>query len=180
MKKHHLIAILGVMFIMVGLVVLMIPVVAQEDVSASVPPPPEVLTDFYDLWVTSPHADVTAEAFNHWNEDDPQEVPASCAQCHSTAGYIDYVGADGTDAGVVDSAHEIGSTVTCDACHNQSTITLTSVTFPSGIEITNLGDDSRCMVCHQGRASGMSIRTAQEEAGILDFIHMIDEKQCVE
>ena len=169
MKKHHLIAMLGVMFIMVGLVVLMIPVVAQEDVGASVPPPPEVLTDFYDLWVTSPHADVSAEAFNHWNEEDPQEVPASCAQCHSTDGYIDYVGADGTDAGVVDSAHEIGSTVTCNACHNQSTINLTSVTFPSGIEITNLGDDSRCMVCHQGRASGSSIRTAQEEAGIEDM-----------
>jgi hypothetical protein len=169
MKKHHLIAILGVMFIMVGLVVLMIPVVAQEDVGASVPPPPEVLTDFYDMWVTSPHADVTAEAFNHWNEDDPAEVPASCAKCHSTSGYIDYVGADGTDAGVVDSAHEIGSTVTCDACHNQVTISLTSVTFPSGVEISNLGDASRCMVCHQGRESGLSIRAKQEELGVTDL-----------
>jgi hypothetical protein len=175
MKRHHLIAMLGVMFILVGLVVLMIPVVAQEDVGASVPPPPEVLADFYDLWVTSPHADVEADAFNHWNEDDPQEVPESCAKCHSTGGYIDYLGADGTDAGVVDAAHEIGTTVTCDACHNSATSSLTSVSFPSGVEISNLGDASRCMVCHQGRSSGMSIRTAQEEAGVLEDMNVVSE-----
>lgn len=169
MRKHHVFAMLGMMFIIVGMVVLMTPVVAQDEVGASVPASPEVLTDFYDLWVASPHADVEAEAFNHWNEEDPQEVPASCAQCHSTDGYIDYVGADGTDAGVVDAAHAVGSVVTCDACHNQATINMTSVTFPSGVEITDLGSDSRCMVCHQGRASSVNVKNDIEAAGVEDM-----------
>lgn len=170
MKKHHIIAIMGLMFIMVGLVVLMTPTVtAQDEITATVPAPPEVLTGFYDLWVESPHADVTAEAFNHWNEEDPQEVPVACAKCHSTSGYIDYVGADGTEAGVVDAAHEIGSTVTCDTCHNEATISLTSVTFPSGVEITDLGDASRCMICHQGRASSSDIDAALADAGVEDM-----------
>lgn len=169
MRKHHLIAMLGVMFIIVGMVVLMTPVVAQDDVGASVPPPPEILTDFYDIWVESPHADVTAEAFNHWNEDDPQEVPARCAQCHSPDGYLDYLGEDGSDFGVVDSGHPIGSVVTCNACHNSSTISLTSVTFPSGVEITDLGDDSRCMICHQGRASSVTVMNDLEASGVEDM-----------
>lgn len=169
MKRHYFIAVLGVMFVVVGLAVLMFPVAAQDDVSASVPPQPEILVDFYDAWVESPHADVSAEAFNHWNEDDPQEVPASCAQCHSTPGYLDFLGEDGSDSGAVDSAHEIGSTVTCDACHNATTSSLTSVTFPSGVELTDLNDSSRCMICHQGRASSVTVATALEEAGVEDM-----------
>jgi hypothetical protein len=175
MKRHHLIGLIGVMFIMVALVVLMIPVAAQDEVGASVPPPPEVLKDFYDLWVTSPHADVTAEAFNHWNEDDPKEVPDSCGRCHSTPGYRDYLGADGTEYGVVDSAHETGTTITCDACHNSVTSSLTSVTFPSGVELTDLNDSSRCMVCHQGRASGLSVTAALEENGALADMNAVTE-----
>lgn len=175
MKRHHLIAILGVMFIMVGLVVLMTPVMAQDEGSASVPPPPEVLTDFYDMWVASPHADITAEAFNHWNEEDPAEVPASCATCHSTPGYRDFVGADGSEAGVTDAAAPIGTTVTCDACHNSATSMLTSVTFPSGVELSDLNDSSRCMICHQGRASGLSVSNAIEEAGAMDDMNAVTE-----
>lgn len=170
MKKHHLFATLGMMFIIVGLVVLMAPVVtAQDDAGATVPEPPEVLTGFYDEWVASPHADVEAEAFNHWNEDDPQEVPESCATCHSTSGYLDYVGEDGSEAGVVDTPHPIGQVVTCDACHNSSTIELASVTFPSGVELDSVGSATRCMICHQGRASGLTVQNALEEAGVEDM-----------
>ncbi len=171
MKRHKVVALLGEVFIMIGLVVFLTPVAtAQENEGgATVPPPPEVLTGFYDLWVASPHADVTAGAFNHWNEDDPQEIPVSCAQCHATSGYLDYLGEDGTDFGVVDAAHPVGSTVTCDACHNNTTISLTSVTFPSGVEIDDLGDDSRCMICHQGRSSSFTVAAALEEAGVEDM-----------
>ena len=42
---------------------------------------------FQDLWASSGHADETAEAFRHWDEDDPQEVSTSCAKCHSAPGY---------------------------------------------------------------------------------------------
>ncbi|MCA9914356.1 MAG: hypothetical protein KC496_13465, partial [Anaerolineae bacterium] len=176
MKKHHFFATLGMLFIIVGLVVLMSPVdTAQDDVGATVPEPPEVLTGFYDMWVASPHADVTAEAFNHWNEDDPQEVPASCAQCHSTTGYQDYVGQDGSDVGSVESAQPIGQTVTCDACHSPAAIGLESVTFPSGAELANVGDATRCIVCHQGRESGLSVANDIADAGVTDMNEVNEE-----
>lgn len=112
---------------------------------------------FQDLWANSPHNDQTAEAFNHWNEDDPAEVPTSCAKCHSTPGYLDYLGADGSAPGQVDAAAPIGTTVQCIACHNDVTLTLDSVVFTSGLELTHLGDQARCMVCHQGRESKISV-----------------------
>jgi hypothetical protein len=107
-----------------------------------------------------------AEAFRHWDEDDPPEVPTNCAKCHSEPGYLDFLGVDGTAAGTVDNAAEIGTVVSCQVCHNEGTLTKTSVVFPSGAEITGLGDESRCMECHQGRASTQSVNDAIAEAGV--------------
>ena len=66
------------------------PEVCAEPVVAVVP--------FEEQWANSPHNDITAEAFNHWNEDDPAQIPESCAKCHSTSGYVDFLGADGSEA----------------------------------------------------------------------------------
>jgi len=108
------------------------------------------------LWETSGHADANAEAFTHWDEDVPPEVSTSCAKCHSTPGFIDFL-ADGS----VDSAAPIGTTVECDACHtNPNDGTLrdhTSVTFPSDLMVENLGPEALCMECHQGRESGPDV-----------------------
>ena len=41
---------------------------------------------FEAQWAASAHADFSAEAFVHWDEDDPAEIPARCAKCHSTPG----------------------------------------------------------------------------------------------
>ncbi|MGD2103586.1 MAG: cytochrome c3 family protein [Anaerolineae bacterium] len=130
--------------------------------------PEPVVSDvpFQDLWVSSGHADAEAEAFRHWDEDDPAEVPTRCAKCHSAPGYLDFLGVDGTEAGVVDNAAEIGTVVNCTVCHNEATVTMTSVTFPSGMEVTGLGDESRCYQCHQGRASTQDVNTTIEEAGV--------------
>jgi len=38
------------------------------------------------MWADSLHNETEVEAFNHWNEDGPAEVPTSCAKCHSAAG----------------------------------------------------------------------------------------------
>ena len=46
---------------------------------------------------------------------------------------------------------------------------MTSVVFPSGAEITGLGDEARCMQCHQGRASSASVDGAIENAGLTDM-----------
>jgi hypothetical protein len=110
-----------------------------------------------DLWMAGGHADAEAEAFVHWDEDDPPEVPASCAKCHSTPGFRDFLGADGTKAGVVDNAAPIGTTIECTACHNVATADLSSIVMPSGAEITGLGSEAVCMQCHQGRESSVSV-----------------------
>jgi hypothetical protein len=128
--------------------------------------PAVAVVPFEALWLGSPHADATAEAFIHWDEDDPAEVPTSCAKCHSTPGYLDFLGADGSEAGVVDAAAPIGTVVECAACHNDVTIDKTSVIFPSGVEVTDLGDESRCMECHQGRSSKATVDASIAEAGL--------------
>jgi hypothetical protein len=43
-----------------------------------------------------------------------------------------------------------------------------SVVMPSGVEIAGLGDESRCMQCHQGRASTVSVNSTFEELGVTD------------
>ncbi|MFQ5857862.1 MAG: hypothetical protein ACE5LU_19840 [Anaerolineae bacterium] len=121
---------------------------------------------FEAAWAGSGHNNTEAEAFHHWDEDDPAVVSSSCAKCHSTPGYLDFLGLDGTAAGTVDNAAPIGTTVTCVACHNEATASMTSVVFPSGAEVTGLGDESRCMQCHQGRESTVSVNEAIAEAGV--------------
>ena len=118
-----------------------------------------------EQWHLSGHADSDGEPFRHWDEDG--EVSASCAKCHTTPGFVDYV-ADG----MVDSAAPLGSLVECKACHTNTDLfadpstryddffthpALEPVLFPSGITQT-LGDASNlCMTCHQGRESGVSV-----------------------
>jgi hypothetical protein len=54
------------------------------------------------------------------------------------------------------------------ACHNEVTLTKDSVIMPSGIELTGLGREARCMECHQGRQSSVSVAAAIEEAAVAD------------
>lgn len=116
---------------------------------------PTDVVPFYDEWYNSPHNDSTAEAFTHWDEDG--EIDAACAKCHSTPGFHDYLGEDGTPTGTVENPAPIGTTVECIACHNESAFALTEVTFPSGAVVSNLGREAVCMSCHQGRESTESV-----------------------
>ena len=112
------------------------------------------------LWQVSGHADKTAMPFNDWNDANPPVVPTTCARCHSSTGFQDFLGADGSAAGVVDKAPPVGTVIDCVACHNAATATLSSVTFPSGVEVKDLGPEARCMECHQGRQSTVSVDTS--------------------
>lgn len=118
------------------------------------------------LFADSGHADETAEAFRHWDEDDPPVVPTSCAKCHAAGGFLDFA-ADGT----VDSAAD-PATLSCEVCHTNAETgakrTFASVTFPSGAVIENLGSESVCMQCHQGRASTASVDGSIAGAGVGD------------
>ena len=126
---------------------------AQE--APATPSPEEVLAQIQAQWASSRHADSTAPAFNRWNGDG--SVPATCAGCHSTPGFLDFAGADGTAAGVVDGAHPTGSTVECAACHATDPAVFAKVVFPSGAEIEHGSGSGTCMTCHQGRASGATV-----------------------
>lgn len=141
---------------------------AMPGVATAQEPEPELEVPFLEEWLGSGHADAEAEAFVHWDEDDPAVVPVECAKCHSTPGYLDFLGADGSAAGEVDAEAPIGTVVTCVACHNQATLAKDSVVMPSGVEITGLGAESRCMECHQGRESSISVTEAISQTDVTD------------
>ena len=116
-----------------------------------------VLPGIEAAWSSSGHADSEAEAFRHWDEDDPAVVSTSCAKCHSSQGNIEF-NATGEVTTEVPAAEVMG--IECVACHNPAAIAKTSVVMPSGIELTDLGGEARCMECHQGRNSVLSLDTS--------------------
>lgn len=119
-------------------------------------------------WAKGGHAKASAEAFRHWDGDTPPEVPTNCAKCHATAGLMDFLGADGSAAGTVDKAAAPSPGIECKACHNAQASALSSVTFPSGVEIKNLGSEALCMTCHQGRGSTNSVNKTITDAALAD------------
>jgi hypothetical protein len=138
---------------------------------APVVPETPYLTD----WQGSAHAEVAGEPFRHWDGDDPAEVPTSCAKCHTSAGYRDFLGADGSEASKVDAGvpAQQSQGIQCVACHNTVTISRTTVKFPSGVEIT-AGDDVRCMECHQGRESKVSVDAQIEKFAVTDMDAVVE------
>ena len=136
------------------------PVPTCPAVQAPVPCPtqaPVVAAPHQEEWAKSAHADATSMAFTDWNDTADKSVPVTCAKCHSTTGFQDFVGADGSEFGKVDKPAPIGTVITCDACHNSAAASLSTVTMPSGVVINNLGPEARCMTCHQGRASKKTV-----------------------
>jgi len=122
---------------------------------------------YEELWLGSGHNAVDSEAFRHWDDAtaNPDGVPASCAKCHSSAGYLDFLGADGSEAGKVDAAVPAADAqgIVCTACHDPAASSMTSVAFPGKDEdgepivVAGLADAARCMQCHQGRESKASV-----------------------
>jgi len=153
------------LLIVAGLVMIFAVVIAacgtpatEEPTSApeATPVPTEapLVAPFEEEWAASGHNDVAGEPFRHWDGDDPAEVPTFCAKCHSEAGFIDFA-ADGAVDAAVPAADAQG--VTCDTCHSPEAMALNSVTFPSGAVVSDLGGEARCMTCHQGRESKVSV-----------------------
>lgn len=142
---------------------------AQESAGALTPATlmPEI--PHLDQWRNSPHADITREAFRHWDEEDDKMIPEDCARCHSTSGRLDYLGADGSAADVVDVKHPTDPAnapgIACMACHNDVARNMTTVSFPSGAVAEVFTDDVRCMSCHGGRASTVQVNEAIVKAG---------------
>lgn len=143
--------------------------IVTQEVEVIVTPEPGPEVPFEESWASSAHAAVDTAAFRRWDEDDPKQVPETCAKCHTSSGYQDFLAVDGSEFGVVNTPHEPETMgITCEACHNDATLKLTSVVMPSGVEITGLGDEARCMQCHQGRASKVTVDEAITAAGVGD------------
>ncbi len=129
---------------------------AAASATAVAAPQPTMAVPFLDSFLGSAHADAKAEAFNHWNTAEggaAAVVPASCAKCHTSQGFQDFAANGKVTADVPAPA----GTFSCTTCHNPAVMALTSVTFPSGKTIDNLGPEARCMTCHQGRQSKVSV-----------------------
>jgi hypothetical protein len=165
MNFKKLLVLLGVMLIVGAVLVACSGNVATSTTDATEAPAVAPIPDtpYLAEWQGSGHADVASEPFRHWDDvaENADGVPTTCAKCHTSDGYQDFLGLDGSEAGKVDAAvpadHAQG--IQCVACHNAGTISKTTVTFPSGVVIT-AGDDVRCMECHQGRESKVSIDKA--------------------
>ena len=125
------------------------------------PEPKSVLPGIEATWAGSGHADSEAEAFRHWDEDDPAVVSTSCSKCHTSQGNIEF-NTTGETTTEIPAAEVMG--ITCEACHNRAVASKDSVVMPSGIEIMGLGSEARCMECHQGRHSAVSLNTSIAEA----------------
>jgi len=119
--------------------------------------PQLVRVPFEVEWLTSLHNNSEGQAFRHWDQEDNPQVPENCAKCHSTPGYIDFMGSDGSAFGIVDAPASTGTTIECIACHNEATLQHNSVVFPSGLELTGLGEQAVCLDCHQGLTSKISV-----------------------
>lgn len=113
-----------------------------------------------DEWFASGHADAKSLAFTDWDETDPPSVPVRCAMCHSYYGFMDYLGVDGSEVGRVDKEAKIGSVLFCNTCHNPAAPGYTTVEFPSGVRLSDLGPEAACMTCHHGRESTVSVDKA--------------------
>jgi hypothetical protein len=134
--------------------VLACPAAAQE--------PPD-LTAVVEAWIASPHADHASPSFTHWNSDGA--VPENCAACHSEPGFLDFLGADGSEPGVVNVPAATGAVIGCASCHTSAAHALDSATLPSGATLAGLGPNATCTVCHAGRASGSAVSRATADLG---------------
>ncbi len=121
------------------------------------------LSKLIEAWLASPHGNYRSPSFTYWNKQG--QVPTQCAACHSQPGFIDFLGADGSAPGKVDAPAAINAPIGCASCHTSAAHALSSVSFPSGVTVGELGASAVCTVCHQGRQSGDAVVNATAGIG---------------
>lgn len=112
---------------------------------------------------SSAHANAESQAFKAftlWGSENPSQIPTGCAKCHSTQGYLDFLGADGSEPGTVNQTAVAGAALGCEVCHNEVSEDGHSAVMPSGVDLVDLGANAACMDCHQGRASSVTVEEA--------------------
>ncbi|MGJ3263340.1 MAG: polyheme membrane-associated cytochrome C [Salinarimonas sp.] len=154
----------GLLVLLAVLAMLLAPPSAHAQGTAQ-PPAAELdrLATIVEHWLASPHGDYHSASFTRWNAEG--EVPVACAACHSQPGFLDYLGADGSAAGTVESPAAINAPIGCASCHTQAGHALDAVAFPSGVVVSDLDASATCTVCHQGRQSGDAVAAATDGIG---------------
>jgi ABC-type glycerol-3-phosphate transport system substrate-binding protein len=96
MSLKRVLILLGV--VLLGAVVLAACGGAQQGTQApsapaatAAPTEPALVIPFKDAFLASGHANATDEPFTHWDSADPAEVPVTCAKCHTSAGFQEFV-----------------------------------------------------------------------------------------
>ncbi len=112
-------------------------------------------------YALSGHADAESRAFTHWDSNNPAVIPATCAACHSTSGFVQYLGEDGSRLRAVFEAVPVGEVITCSACHNISAHNLEQVLFRSGYRHQPVGSEGACLICHQALESGGGVQLSR-------------------
>ena len=77
----------------------------EAPTEAPAPTPEPVAVPNLTEWESSAHNAVDTEPFRHWDDAtaNPDGVPVACARCHTSVGYQDFLGADGSAPDVVDA-----------------------------------------------------------------------------
>ena len=118
-------------------------------------------------WATSGHADNSSLAFRDWdNATNPYAtVSKSCASCHSTVGFYEFLYTDNRTIQYPPLALN-NHGLTCDTCHSNRAADKTSVRFEaSGQSVDYPGVASViCGQCHQGRTWGGTVDTNIKKA----------------
>lgn len=151
MRLHHLFGLLAMLVGFGGL-----PATLQAEEKSGI-------SALVDAWLKSPHGNYHSPSFTYWNKQG--EIPTACAACHSEPGFLDFLGTDGSTAGVVDHPGVINSPIGCASCHSAEAHALNAVRFPSGVTVDGLGTSATCTVCHQGRQSGAAVSKAVANLG---------------
>jgi hypothetical protein len=150
---------------------LMVLIIWSTPTSLTLAQSQELQIPYLDDWKESAHAEAWKESFlDRYTGPEVAKgtIPAECARCHSTPGFHDYIGLDGSAAGEMNSDAVPRNGIACVACHNKATMEIEEVTFPSGESVEMLTRDARCMMCHQGRNSTVSINEVLAAAGSAD------------
>ena len=114
----------------------------------------DLVIPFEEAFRASGHADAAGEPFTHWDADDPAVSRLPAPSAIRPPGYQEFVSTGKVAADITAPA----GTLNCDTCHNAAAMALTSVTFPSGKVVeTDEEGEARCMTCHQGRESKVSV-----------------------
>ena len=78
--------------------------IAQTPTGASAPEAGSIVVTevpFHVEWASSPHAQKGSVPFTY-GDNKKGDIPVACAGCHSSDGFLDLLGADGSAAGKVD------------------------------------------------------------------------------